>query len=133
MRKFWNLLTVGVLATLLPAQTAIDLATQSKQGGGGPGGGGVTDPGSNGIMVRTALNTAIARTLAVGSGRLSLTNPSGVSGNPTLDIIEANLLLPNLGGLLNTSQLASVRGNSTRVQIAGPGTPTANDCAKFDA
>lgn len=43
--------------------------------------GGITDPGSNGWLVRTALNTVVARTFSAGTG-ISITNTNGVSGNP---------------------------------------------------
>lgn len=49
------------------------------------GGGGVGDPGANGIAVRSALNTLIARTLTGTSGRITVTNGTGVAGNPTID------------------------------------------------
>lgn len=49
----------------------------------GSGGSGFPDPGSNGIAVRTALNTLTVRTLTGGSG-ISVTNGDGVSGNPTV-------------------------------------------------
>jgi len=45
--------------------------------------GGLPDPGGNGIVVRTAANTAVARTL-VANTPLSVSNGNGVSGNPTL-------------------------------------------------
>jgi hypothetical protein len=48
--------------------------------------GGLPDPGSNGIVARTALNTTAARTLTGTSNRISITNGSGASGNPTFDI-----------------------------------------------
>jgi hypothetical protein len=46
-------------------------------------GGGVGDPGSNGIMARTAANTSTARTITGGSG-ISVSDGSGVSGDPTI-------------------------------------------------
>ena len=48
------------------------------------GGGGVGDPGSNGIAVRSALNTLIARTITGTEGTVTVTNGDGVAGNPTL-------------------------------------------------
>jgi len=48
------------------------------------GGGGVGDPGSNGIAVRSALNTLIARTITGTAGTVTVTNGDGVAGNPTL-------------------------------------------------
>lgn len=46
----------------------------------------LADPGGNGIVVRTALNTTINRTITGTASRLSVTNGDGVAGNPTLDI-----------------------------------------------
>lgn len=61
-----------------------------KSGGsGGSGGGGtpgLADPGSNGIVVRTATNVTTARTLAGTANEVAISNGSGVSGNPTFSI-----------------------------------------------
>ena len=43
-------------------------------------GGGLSDPGSNGYVVRTALNTTIARTFTV-TAPITVTNATGVAGN----------------------------------------------------
>lgn len=51
-----------------------------------PSGGGVADPGGNGIMVRTALNTTTGRTLTGTADRLTISNGDGTGGNPTFDI-----------------------------------------------
>jgi len=56
-----------------------------EPGAGSGGGGGVLDPGANGVMVRTALNTTTARTIAGGLG-IGVTNGDGVSGNPTIAV-----------------------------------------------
>jgi hypothetical protein len=46
----------------------------------------ITDPGGNGLMVRTALNSSINRALTGTTNRISITNGDGVGGNPTIDI-----------------------------------------------
>jgi parallel beta-helix repeat protein len=51
------------------------------------GGGGLGDPGGNGIVVRTALNTTTARTISL-SSNLSGSNLDGVSGNPSIDTVQ---------------------------------------------
>lgn len=44
---------------------------------------GLSDPGANGLVVRTASGTTAARTLQAGTG-ISITYPDGVSGNPVI-------------------------------------------------
>jgi hypothetical protein len=53
---------------------------------GSGGSGGLGDPGANGIVVRTALDTTTARVITGTANRISVTNGDGVGGNPTLDI-----------------------------------------------
>jgi hypothetical protein len=65
---------------------AIRASLESPAGGTGLG-----DPGANGIVVRSAFNTTIVRSLAAGSGNISVTNGSGVSGNPTVDVNTSSL------------------------------------------
>ena len=52
-------------------------------------GGGLGDPGANGIVTRTAANTTVNRSLTAPSGTLVVGNANGVSGNPTLDVDTA--------------------------------------------
>ena len=61
----------------------MDNGTAWTSASGTAGGAGMGDPGANGIMVRTALNTSTARSVAAGAG-LTGSNLDGVSGNPTL-------------------------------------------------
>lgn len=60
--------------------------------------------GTTGFYVKTGVGTSASRTLVAGSSRLSITNPSGVGGNPILDVSEANLSLANIGGTLPVSK-----------------------------
>lgn len=55
----------------------------------GSGGSGLGDPGGNGIVVRTALNTTTNRTLT-GSGLATVSNGDGVGGNPTVTVPAAS-------------------------------------------
>lgn len=59
---------------------------------------------SNGLLTQTALATFVARSIAVGSTKLSISNGNGVSGDPTLDVVESNLTLNNISGTLGVSK-----------------------------
>lgn len=45
---------------------------------------------SSGILVKTADDSYAGRTVEAGSSKVSVTNPGGIAGNITLDIVEAN-------------------------------------------
>lgn len=79
---------VGVLASDTPSNgqvpvwnTGGTVTWETVSGGGGLG-----DPGSNGLVSRTALNTTVARSLVGTTGEIACTNCDGVSGNPTLSV-----------------------------------------------
>ncbi len=92
----------------------------------GGGGGGMADPGSNGVMVRTALNTSVARTLTGTTNQITVTNGDGVSGNPTLSI-PTN---PTLPGTTTGTFSGNLTGNaSTATALA---TPRAVNGVAFD-
>ena len=63
---------------------------------------GMADPGSNGIVARTALNTTVARTIT-GDSEITVANGDGVSGNPTLAIAAS---------ITRDSELATHEGNA---------------------
>ena len=58
---------------------------------------------TNGIIVKNG-TTALARSIAVGSSKLTIVNGDGIAGNPTLDVTEANLTLNNIGGTLGATK-----------------------------
>lgn len=53
-----------------------------------------------GILVQTTPGNYTSRTLSPASIKVAITNDDGVSGNPSIDINEANLTLNNIGGTL---------------------------------
>lgn len=66
-------------------------------------GGGMPDPGANGLMVRTALNTDTARSFA-NSTTITWTNADGTAGNPTAAVSPGGI---NFSGLAGTVALGS--------------------------
>jgi hypothetical protein len=53
---------------------------------------------TDGLIAKTGAGTAATRTLTPGSTKLSISNGNGVSGNPTLDVVPANIDKNALGG-----------------------------------
>lgn len=86
----WDAETGAWVFTAIPDGSivyVVDTATTAQVIGGvlAPLAAGLADPGSNGVVVRTALNVTTARTLT-GSSSITVTNGSGVAGNPTFAI-----------------------------------------------
>jgi hypothetical protein len=89
-------------------------------------GGGMADPGSNGIVVRTALNTTTARTLTAGTN-VTVSNGDGVSGNPTVNVPDASTTTKGAVELATDGETTAglaVQANDSRLSDAR--TPTAH-------
>ena len=54
-----------------------------------------------GILSRTAANTYALRSLAAGSTKVSITDGDGVSGNPTIDVVPAQISINDLANTLD--------------------------------
>jgi hypothetical protein len=70
---------------------------------------GLPDPGSNGIVVRTAPNTAVTRSITPTNNETTVTNGNGVSGNPTIGLasfLEFSSKTIN-GGIYNSPQISN--------------------------
>lgn len=67
---------------------------------------------SAGVVVETAADTFTKRSIAAAAGELTVTNPAGVAGNPTL-------------GLANVAGVAGVHAAPTSITVDGFGRITA--------
>jgi len=68
--------------------------------------GGLPDPGSNGVVARTAASTTVARTIT-GAGNVNVANGDGVAGNPT---VTFSGILPLANGGTNADLSATTSG-----------------------
>jgi hypothetical protein len=72
---------------------------------------------SNGLIARTGAGTAAVRTVTAGSSKIAISNGDGVSGNPTVDVTEANLSLDNIGGTLSRTKGGTGLSVTTTTQL----------------
>lgn len=58
--------------------------------------GGLPDPVANGWIAETGAGTTAARTFVAGSTKISISNTQGIAGNPSFDVVEANVDANNI-------------------------------------
>ena len=82
------------------------------------GASGSLEAAGTGVIVKTASNAVTARSIAVTGSGLSITNGSGVSGNPTVSLSGLAAAFANIGG----TGIVAVQGGTTAGGISILGT-----------
>jgi len=82
---------------------------------------------SNGLIVKSAVNTVVNRSIAAGTAGLSVANGDGISGNPTLSLTNLALSIATLSGngmvsLVGGSyfQNVTLTGTADQISITNP-------------
>jgi len=71
---------------------------------------------SSGLQANNGTGTFFGRSITAGSTKVSITNPDGIAGNPTIDVVPGNISINGLGG----TPLTTVNGGT------GVSSPTTN-------
>lgn len=71
--------------------------------------GGLSDPGGNGVVIRTALNTTTNRTLTGTASQITVTNGDGTGGNPTF-ALDTTHVATDTNSLTFTNKTADAEG-----------------------
>jgi hypothetical protein len=95
------------------------------------GGGGLGDPGANGIVSRTALNTTAARTITGTGNRITVSNGDGVSGNPVIDVGSDVVTLAGTQTLTNKTLTAPTADQVLLADQGSVSTPAPGNLSLF--
>lgn len=107
--KLWNQSSPPLPPDTYPTQRQVSAQILAAIGTAS----GIHDPGSNGILYRSALNTVVPRTI-VGSANISVVNGDG-SGNPTIDLVNTGVAQ---GSYTNANITIDAKG---RISLAANG------------
>jgi len=137
--EYYNGTTWETLSTSSGSVTSVDIGTSST--GVTVGGGPVTSTGTltvnistglqavatlaagggTGIVVQSGVDTFVERSIAGTAGNISVTNGDGVSGNPTINLVDAGT--PVSGAFVKITTDAKGRVTATSAVVAGDITP----------
>lgn len=88
---------------------------------------------ATGIVARTAADTYALRSLTAGSTKVTISNADGVTGNPTIDVAQANIDHGSIGGLADDDHIQYARlSGRAGGQILKGGT-AAGDSLRLDS
>lgn len=73
---------------------------------------------TTGIYTITGVGTSTTRSITGGSNKISVTNGDGVSGNPTIDIVEANINFPVTSVFGRTGDVVATEGDYSLTSLS---------------